>query len=151
MRRKDREIVSHAEMEGILARAEYGVLSLCDKGKPYGVAVNFGYTDNAVFIHCAPDGRKLDIIRDNPAAGFTAVGETKMIRAEKACDWSSFYESVFIEGRAVIVDDPSGKAAGLNAIMRKYSGREYEFGAGDLNGIVIIRIDIETMTAKRKK
>jgi hypothetical protein len=151
MRRKDREIASRAEMEGILARAEYGVLSLCGRGKPYGVAVNFGYSDNAIYIHCAPEGRKLGLIRGNPAAAFTAVGNTKMIRAEKACDWSSFYESVFIEGRAAIIDDNAGKAAGLNAIMRKYSGREYEFGADDLSGIVIIRIDIDTMTAKCKK
>lgn len=151
MRRKDREIATQGDMEDILSRAEYGVLSLCDKGKPYGVAVNFGLYDNALYIHCAPDGRKLDLIRGNPAAAFTAVGNTKLIRAEKACDWSSYYESVFIEGRAAIVEDTEGKIAGLNAIMRKYSGRDYDFGANDLKGIVIIRIEIDKMTGKSKK
>jgi nitroimidazol reductase NimA-like FMN-containing flavoprotein (pyridoxamine 5'-phosphate oxidase superfamily) len=138
-------------MEDILSRAEYGVLSLCDDGKPYGVAVNFGYIPDALYIHCAPEGRKIDIIRTNPAAGFTAVGDTQLIRAEKACGWSSYYESVYIDGRAEIIEDTEGKIAGLNAIMRKYSGRDFEFGADDLKGIVIIRIDIDNMTGKAKR
>ncbi len=81
MRRAER-MVSQGEARRLLDSSSYGVLSLVSPdGQPYGVPVNHVYVpqDNAVYIHCAQEGQKLDFLRENPKASFTVVGSGQVI------------------------------------------------------------------------
>jgi len=41
----------------LLENAEYGTLALSDGNKPYAVALNFVYLDNAIYFHCSKPKR----------------------------------------------------------------------------------------------
>lgn len=65
VRRKDKEITNRAEIEGILKKAFICHLGLSDGDLPYVVPMNYGYEDGHIYLHCATEGKKLDIIKKN--------------------------------------------------------------------------------------
>ena len=148
MRRKEKEITDTREMEAILRRAAVCHLAMVDDGEPYVVPMNFGYEGGALYFHSAPAGRKIGILRKNPTVSFSIVGEAEVAPAESACGWSTRYRSVTGCGKAVIVDDVEGKREGLSVLMSQYSEREYDLSGADLDGMVVIRVDIEEMKGK---
>lgn len=158
MRRREKAITEKAESEAVIKRADVCRLGLSDDGQPYIVPVNFGYEDGVIFVHSAPEGRKIDIIRKNPRVCFEVDVDLELVKAEAACDWTAHYESVIGFGRASITEDDASKRRGLDVIMRHYAAEGA--GAGDgayaykdaaLNKMVIIRVDIESMTGKRSR
>lgn len=66
MRRKDKEIVSRAECDAVLNEAQVAHVAMVDGEKPYVVAMNFSYDGRALYLHCAKEGRKLEILARNP-------------------------------------------------------------------------------------
>ena len=65
MRRRDREITSRQEIDAIIRAAEVCRLAFADRDEPYVVPVSFGYDGEALFIHTAKTGRKLEFIEAN--------------------------------------------------------------------------------------
>lgn len=153
MRRKDRQITDQTELLAILLKAEWLTLSMCDNGTPYCVPLNFGHDDNALYVHCARTGYKVDILKENPAVCFSAVATDEVVSSDKgACEYSTLFESVTGFGTATILTAPQDMKNGLTAIMRHYSDREsWDFDEKVLKRTTVIRIDIEEMTAKRKE
>ena len=83
MRRKEKEITDHTEIEAILNRSEICRLAMADDNVPYVVALNYGYANNCLYIHCAPEGKKIDMIRkirinQLQAAAITGMGMGKI-------------------------------------------------------------------------
>ena len=78
MRRKDREVKDYDEIIDILSRCKILHLALTSEGKPYSVPLNFGYVLEedadtkklSLYFHCAPEGKKLDAIKENPELSF---------------------------------------------------------------------------------
>ncbi|HNU36390.1 MAG TPA: pyridoxamine 5'-phosphate oxidase family protein, partial [Methanomassiliicoccales archaeon] len=66
MRKAEREIMDQGELEEVIRRAEVCRLAMVDDGKPYIVPMNFGYRNGCLYFHCAKEGRKLDVLRENP-------------------------------------------------------------------------------------
>jgi len=149
MRRKEREIKDLATMEKIIRGSSVCRMGLCDGDRPYVVPMNFGYHEGKVYMHCASEGRKLDVIGKNPYVCLEFEADLQMKYAQEACDFSMYYKSVIAWGRAEILREPDEKVRGMNLIMGHYTGKEYEFPAQALARIVIIRVDIEEMTGKQ--
>jgi nitroimidazol reductase NimA-like FMN-containing flavoprotein (pyridoxamine 5'-phosphate oxidase superfamily) len=149
MRRTDREITDRAEMEAVIKRAQICHVGLCDGDEPYIVPVNFGYRDNIVYFHCAREGRKLDIIRKNPNVCVQFDADREMVVDDVACEWSFKYESVIAFGKAAIIDDREEKKRALDIIMAQYSAKEFVYKDNRVDGIYIVKIEIERMTGKR--
>ena len=70
MRRTDKEITDRKQINSILDEAVVLHLALVDGEWPYLVPVNFGYRDKAIYIHCAREGKKLDLARKNDRVVF---------------------------------------------------------------------------------
>lgn len=55
--------------ETLLKHVKYAGLGFCEEGEVYIVPVNFGYDmkgkELTLYIHCAGEGRKIDLIRKN--------------------------------------------------------------------------------------
>ena len=70
MRRKDREITDKAELLDILRRCQTVRIGMVSEGLPYVVPMSFGYEEVAgqvvIHIHCAPVGRKIKALQENP-------------------------------------------------------------------------------------
>jgi nitroimidazol reductase NimA-like FMN-containing flavoprotein (pyridoxamine 5'-phosphate oxidase superfamily) len=152
MRRKEKEISDAAAIEAILSAAQVVRLGLADGDLPYVVPVSFAWTPGRLYVHSALSGRKLDILKKNSLVCFELEGRTELVAGASACDWGMHFESVIGYGRAVIVEDEAGRIEGLNAIMRKYAGRDFRAGGYDpaaLKRTALIRIEIESMTGKK--
>ena len=148
MRRNDKKIESAAELDELLGSGDICHLSMVDGGKPYVIPLNYGYVDGALYFHSAPEGRKIQVLRENPQVCFSIVADHQLIEGVKACSWSASYRSVIGTGNAVIITDPAGKSEGLKILMAQYSDRDYEFSDSDLERVVVIRVEIESMTGK---
>ena len=81
---KDRFRADRDFIDGVLNDADDMVVALNDgDGAPYAFPVNFVLLGDALYIHTAFTGKKMDLIRKNPRAGFSAYADVRIIR-EKA-------------------------------------------------------------------
>jgi hypothetical protein len=154
MRQAQREIVGLEALEAVIATAQVCRLALQDDGFPYIVPLNFGYAERCLFFHCAPEGKKLDLIRKDPRVGFEleSVAEV-MPHPDLACRWTTRFQSVIGRGRAFILTDPEEQRRVLDVILAHYSapGRAWNYPPEHLSKMVALRVDIEAMTGKQSK
>ncbi len=149
MRKKDKEIKDIAVIEDILSRATVCRLGLCEANQPYVVPLCFGYKDNALYFHCAREGKKLDILRANNNVCFEVDIDHEIVKADKACGWGMKYKSVIGFGKAVFVEDAESKRKGLDIIMQNYSEGAFEYSEEAVKKTVVIKVEIESMTGKQ--
>jgi nitroimidazol reductase NimA-like FMN-containing flavoprotein (pyridoxamine 5'-phosphate oxidase superfamily) len=152
MRRKDREITEESHLEAILRSAAVCRLALTDGAQPYLVPMSFGFADGALYLHSAPAGRKIDLLRRNDRVCFEVEADVALVMGELACGWSFNYRSVIGFGRACFVDDAAERRRGLDAIMRQYgSVGPQDYAEQILARTLVIRIDIERLTGKERQ
>ncbi len=149
MRRKEKEITDHTEMENILRRGEICRLAMAENDIPYVVAVNYGYADNALYIHSAPEGKKIDMLRRNNRVCFQVDTDVAVINTDSVHNCNTRYKSIIGYGTASIITDDTGKIAGLDVLMTQYQSDGQEYPQTLLDRMVIIKIDIESMTGKQ--
>jgi nitroimidazol reductase NimA-like FMN-containing flavoprotein (pyridoxamine 5'-phosphate oxidase superfamily) len=147
MRRKDR-LLSFEEAEKILAQGEYGILSLAASDGAYGVPMSYRYADGKILLHCAPVGRKLDAIKENPNVCFTVVGHTRVIPER----FTTEFESAIAFGRAEILTGEASVAP-VTFFSQKYSGDADASAAAQkyAGRFVVIQITVEHLTGKGLK
>jgi nitroimidazol reductase NimA-like FMN-containing flavoprotein (pyridoxamine 5'-phosphate oxidase superfamily) len=150
MRKANREIKDPNAVRAIMEEARVCRIGLSDDGMPYVVPMNFGLGENCIYLHCAAEGRKLDIIRRNDRVCFEMDLFREVVLGQSACGCSARYESVIGFGRASIVEEPGEKRTALDRIMEHY-GEKGPFIYQDdiLAKTAVIRITIESLTAKR--
>ena len=150
LRRKDRGM-PESEARALLERGEYGVLSLCGTdNEPYGLPLSYCVLDNAIYFHCALEGRKLDNLAVNNRASFCVVGATEVL-PEK---FSTRYESVIVSGRISEALDAE-KQHGLEGLTDKYCPEYREKGlqyiASDAARTRVFKISIDTICGKARR
>jgi len=150
LRRKDREIKSREEIEAIIQKALVCRLGMADESGPYIVPLSFGYRDGFLFFHSAKEGKKLNILRKNNKVCFEMDTDHEVVKSEKACDWGMKYKSVIGFGNAFVVEDIESMKAALDVIMAHYSAGSFEYDVKKLERTVAIKVEIESMTGKKK-
>ena len=152
MRRANREIKDPNAVWAIMEEARVCRIGLSDEGMPYIVPMSFGLGENCIYLHCAAEGRKLDIIRQNDRVCFEMDLFREVVLGQSACGCSARYESVIGFGRASIVEEPAEKRAALDRIMEHYDVQGAFIYQDDiLAKTTVIRIAIESLTAKRRE
>ena len=58
IRRQDR-LLDESRARELLQAGEYGVLSMATEQGGYGVPINYVLVEDTIYLHCAPEGRKL--------------------------------------------------------------------------------------------
>lgn len=154
MRRKDREIVEPARIDEVIARCDCCRLGLVDAGRAYVVPMNFGYRrengQGVFYFHCAREGRKLDVLRQNPEAAFELDTAHLLRTGERGCDCSFAFESVMGEGTVQFVEESTAKREALGVIMRHMTGRaDWTFDEAMLRSVTVLRLCAREMTCKR--
>jgi len=150
MRRADKEIKSKKEIESIIKSAKVCRVGFVDGGKPYVLPFNFGYSGGTFYLHCAKEGRKLDIIRKNNMVCVEIDSDHKLKPGKYACSHSFWYRSVLAEGTADVLDSNAGKIKALKLIMKQMTdGFFSEFRPESLEKITIIRIKAGRFTGKK--
>ena len=154
MRRRDREVTDLNEIRHILDNGKILHLGLSDEGMPYVIPMNYGYTlENGrliFYVHGALEGRKLDVIRKNPACCAQIDCDGALIEGKVACQYGYSYYSLMGFGRADIVEDPQEKMRGLTLLMKAQTGRDFEFNERLVSIVSVIRIECDSFTAKHR-
>lgn len=148
--RRFKQEVSLEECEKILTDEIRGVLSVIgDDDYPYGIPVDFLYEkkDNAIYIHGAKEGHKIDSIKKNNKVSFTTYNKGFL----KDNDWALHPTSVIIFGKADLIDDikvAEDKCCKL--ALRIYPNKEdiEEEIKLALDKVQLIKINIEHITGK---
>ena len=148
IRRSDRALTENQARE-ILARAEHGVLAtLGADGWPYAVPVNHVVSGDAIYVHCAMEGHKLENIAHEERVSFCAVAEARVLPAKL----STLYESAVAFGRAAVVTDPAEKRRALELLAVRFCGAltpEAEDAiAASGSRTAVLRIRIECVSGK---
>jgi nitroimidazol reductase NimA-like FMN-containing flavoprotein (pyridoxamine 5'-phosphate oxidase superfamily) len=159
MRRKDKEIPERARLEQILDRARVCRLAMVSQDPegpaPYVVPVFFACREGKLYVHCAQEGRKLDLLAANPRVCVEVDELRSIVPAEKPCAFTSTFRSVIAFGTAALVQDPSAKREALDLLMAKYAGRRtgsgFEFSEATLEHTAVLEIALERITGKQSK
>ncbi|MFI5354021.1 MAG: pyridoxamine 5'-phosphate oxidase family protein [Desulfobaccales bacterium] len=153
MRRQDRQL-TRPEAEEILANGLYGVLAInAGDDYAYGVPFSYVYGANRIYLHCAPEGKKLTLLRRNNKVSFGVVLEAEPLPHK----YSMKYQSAMAFGKAVEVKDNREKLAALIALVEKYYTDHDHIEKGkvkaaeSLDKTLVIRIDVDHLTGKVRK
>ena len=146
--RRFKQQMPDSEARQILTRATGGVLSLVDaQGKPYGVPMSFVYDGGqAIYFHCAREGRKMDCLRHCDRASFCVVAMDEVVPDE----FTTYFRSVIAEGRVAAVEAHGEMVSALRMLCDKYSpglDSTAEISSG-LARVSVLRLDIETLCGK---
>lgn len=155
MRKKEREINENTEIIEIIDKADVCRLAMIDNNEPYLVAMNFGYKPNgmgSLYFHCSNVGRKIDIIERNNFICFQMDVDHELISAKKACGFTMKFKSIVGYGKIYKVISKDEKIEGLNYIMKQYTGKnKFEYDDKILDKTTILRLDIDTISGKKKE
>jgi len=153
MRRNERGTSDILVIEEIIRKADVCRIAIANGNIPYIVAMNFGYKgipEQRLYFHCANEGRKLGMIRQNNYVCFEMDTDHQTYSGIKGCDWGMKYSSVVGYGNISIVTENEAKKTGLNCIMTHYGGEgEYFYDEKVLERTTILRLDIKEMMGKK--
>ncbi|ASC93739.1 pyridoxamine 5'-phosphate oxidase family protein [Sulfurospirillum diekertiae] len=124
MRRNEFEITDKEIIHTLLSECEYGTLSLIDNNVPYGIPLNFVWWEEGIAFHGAKEGKKIELIAQNPNASLSIVKPYSLLpsyfsETTSACPASQLYASIIMQGVITIIESNEHKASALNALMEK--------------------------------
>lgn len=149
---QSREITLQSAMEEIIAKCRYCTMAMIDQNnEPYVLPMNFGYTDGVVYLHSAPEGKKVDILRNNNRVclAFSTDHELRHQNEEVACSYSMKYRSVLVYGKVEFIEDPAEKRRALNILMKQYTGNDnYKYNDPAIKNVLVYKVVAEKMEGR---
>ena len=142
----------------VMDKAPYITVGMTDgDGMPYSVPLSLARTDEKTFyFHCATEGKKLDILRENPRVCLTAVSKCKPTVGPKDGSFTLEFKSAIAFGKAEIVADDNEKREALRAICQRFLPNHMDaFDAAvarSMSRTAVVRITLtEPPVGKRKQ
>ncbi len=150
MRRSQNEIHDKNEIIKFLSETNICRVAFFGNDYPYVVPVHFVFNDDCIYFHCAKEGKKINLIKQNPKVCFEADKEIAIIPNKKACRWSSDFISVIAFGKASFLENNSEKEKALSLLLKKFSGRsDWEFSKENIEEVSVVKIEIFEITGKQ--
>jgi uncharacterized protein len=150
MRRKEKEITDKSIIEQILLKSEVCRIAMIDGDRPYIVPLNYGYSNNYIYVHSAPLGKKIEILKQNNKVCFEIESQSEIIKHEISCQWTTKYRSIIGYGTIEMVTDFEEKKRGLDVIMSHYGRKDNNvYRDQQVEVIVILKLKIEEITGKQ--
>ena len=154
MTKRERQVTDKNQILRILDAAKVLHLGLAVDNEPYVVPMNYGYTEEdgklVLYLHSALQGRKLDMIRENPRVFFELECDQAPFEGEKPCQYGLVYSSVMGRGIAGIVEDVEEKKKAMAILMKTQTQKEFSFDDKLVSIVAVIRIDVAEYTAKHR-
>lgn len=135
----------------LLATSEYGILSMVSDGGGYGIPINFVWDGKeSIYIHCAPEGRKLHALEQNPNVSLCVVGRVHLLPR----NFTTEYESAIFFGKAHLHLDEEERMQALHLLIRKlsadFSNIGDKYARASFHRTEVIRVDITDFSGKQK-
>ncbi|MBN2465902.1 pyridoxamine 5'-phosphate oxidase family protein [candidate division WOR-3 bacterium] len=151
-RHPDKAITDSAEIARIVAGQKFLTLAMCAENQPYLVTLSHAHDAdrNCFYFHCAPTGRKLDLIAANPQVYGQVLEDCGYVPGE--CEHR--YRTVQFEGEAELVTDPDEKLHALRLLIERLEPAPGTVKARllkpeRLGGVAVIRVKVESWSGKQ--
>ena len=156
MRRKDREITDPAEIRGIIDASKLLHLALNDEGCPYVVPMHYGYEYigalPVLYMHCASEGHRLDLIRRDPRACIELETDVEITSGgEVPCLYGCNFRSVIARGTVSVLPAGEEKLRALRLLMKHQTGRDFDITPQMAQTVQVLRFAAEELTAKARQ
>jgi len=151
--KKQSHLLDEATARKLLKNAEYGIFSLqAEDGGAYGIPVSYVWDGaEAVYIHCAKEGRKINFLKLCNKVSLCAVGKTNVLSSK----FTTEYESIILEGKAYTGLSKKERMKALELILDKFSPNDKEVGmkyaARFFDETEIIKMEIGLWSGKAKR
>ncbi len=143
---KSRMLTNPKEVTDTANKCDVCYLGMSDlDDRPYVLPLNFGLHEGNIYLHSAQKGLKIDILKNNPnvCASFSTDHALRCQAEEVACSYSMKYRSILAFGKVEFIYDFDEKVKALNVIMRKYTGRDFEYNRPPVIGVQPWRVLVE--------
>ncbi len=155
MRRADREVKNREEIINILNSCKTASIAMIDRNMPYVVPMSYGYEfvdDSLVlYFHCATEGKKLDILKENNRVCFDIFCEGTPVHAEIPCNFGYYFSSIIGNGTAEIIDNSTEKCYSLEKIFAHQAGRKVEITEKQAATVCVFKVVSAEYSCKQKK
>ena len=154
MTKRERQVTDLRQIREILDKGKVLHLGLSVNDEPYVVPMNYGYRMEedrlTLYLHSAVQGKKLDMIRENPRVFFSIDCDRMPFDGDKPCQYGLVYSSVMGRGTAQIVEDVEEKKQAMSLLMKTQTGKDFTFEDRLVSIVSVIRIDVAEYTAKHR-
>lgn len=152
VRRKDKEVKDSVELKKALREAEHVTLAMSLDDEPYLVTLSHGYDEerNCIYFHCAREGKKIDILMENPIVWGQALID--MEYQQGSCD--HLFQTTQFRGRVTFIKNIEEKKNALEIMIKQLDENpqtiiEDQMKPTSIQRVQIGRIDIDYMSGKR--
>ncbi|MDP4240422.1 MAG: pyridoxamine 5'-phosphate oxidase family protein [Bacteroidota bacterium] len=150
--RPNREIKADSEINDILQRGKFAVISMCRNNEPYIVSLSYGFDaeKKSLYVHCAPQGLKIDFFHSNPRICATIIEDGGYVIDECAHN----YKTVVFWGNICFVTDLEEKKHGMKILLNHLENNrnliQEKLSKSDdyYSNMEVLRIDIKQIHAK---
>lgn len=150
MRRKEKQVKSRAEVDAIIAGSDVCRLALAMDNAPYLVPLSFGYDGEAIYLHTARKGKKIDYFEANSRVCFEFERNVRFVHeGGDACEATFSFESVIGYGTIGELTDAGQKGHALSQITSQYAGPQTVFDSNEMAKVRVWKISIESVEGKR--
>ncbi len=152
LRRKDKEITNPSEVKMVLQEARYVTVAMSLGDEPYLATLSHGYDEarNCLYFHCAPEGKKVDVLRVNPRVWGQALVDGGY--QQGSCD--HLYRTAQFSGIVTFVEDQAEKEHALRVMITHLDDYpekviKDQITQHSTSRILVGRIDIDQLTGKK--
>lgn len=149
MRRKERSIEDQNIINKILNTSHLCRIGLFDTPYPYILPLNYGHEDNTLYFHCAPEGRKINLIKKNNKVCFEIESNYRLVTDEISCKWTSEFQSLIGVGEIEIMLSPEEKVKGLDIIMKQHGKTDNQYPSKMLDKLLVLKLNIKELSGKQ--
>ncbi|MDF9838330.1 MULTISPECIES: pyridoxamine 5'-phosphate oxidase family protein [unclassified Breznakia] len=155
MRRKEKEIKQIDKLLAVIDQCDVCHLGMAKDNIPYVVPLNFGYSylNNklTLYFHCAQDGKKIKILKQNPNVCFEMYCNGKLINGDIACKYTFQFQSIIGYGKASIINKYNEKITALDLLMKHQSKSNEPFTYEEklIEKIHVFKIDVISFSGKQ--
>ena len=154
MTKRERQVTDEKQILEILDKSKVLYLGLAVNEEPYVVPMNYGYTMEdgklVLYLHSAVRGKKLDMIQANPKVFFAMDCDREPFDGVLPCQYGMVYSSVMGKGIATFVEDAQEKMKAMSILMKTQTQKDFTFNEKLVSIVTVIRIDVESYTAKHR-
>ncbi len=143
-------IEDRVEIEKVIASSDICYVGMVDGNDPYVIPMNFGYKDNTIYLHSAPEGRSIRLLEKNNRVCITFSNGHKLAfqHPQVACSYRMKARSVIAYGNVTFIEDLGKKVEALNIIMAQYSDKEFQYSDPAVINVKIWTVEIEQISCK---
>jgi len=140
------------QIEPIITESNVCHVAMVDfDNKPYVLPFNFGYKNGVIYLHSAPEGKKINILKSNPyvSINFTTAHNLFSINEDVACSYGMQYKSVLVNGKVEFIENDDEKIEAFNIFMQNYvKNRDFKYSTPSIKEVTVFKVKIESFTGK---